>query len=61
MTDRRLTRDLVADTSLWTLAVRVAPDSLSALIVGPVSADCAVMSRIEPLSDGSLKALQDAI
>ena len=60
MTDRRLTRDLVADTSLWTLAVRVAPDSLSALLVGPVSADCAVMSRIEPLADGSLKAREDA-
>lgn len=61
MTDRRLTRDLVADTSLWTLCVRVAPDSLSALLLGPVSADSAVLSRIEPLADGSLKALEDAI
>lgn len=61
MTSRRLTRDLVSDTSLWTLCVRVSADALSALVAGPVSTDLSVLSHVEPLHDRSLKALEDAI
>lgn len=61
MTSRRLTRDLVADTSLWTLCVRVSADSLSALVAGPAGPDSSVMSCVEPLHDCSLKSLEDAI
>lgn len=61
MTSRRLTRDLVADTSLWTLCVRVSADSLSALVASPAGPDSSVMSCVEPLHDCSLKSLEDAI
>ena len=61
MTSRRLTRDLVADTSLWTLCVRVSADSLSALVASPAGPDFSVMCCVEPLHDCSLKSLEDAI
>lgn len=61
MTSRRLTKDLIADTSMRTLCVRVSADSLSALVAGPVGPDFAVMSCIEPLAAHSLKSLEDAI
>lgn len=61
MIERRLTSDLIADTSLWRLYVRVSPDSLEALLLGPMSADRTVLAHVEPLADGSLKALENAI
>lgn len=61
MINRRLTQDLIADTSLWRLEVRIAPDSLSALLLGPMSADNSVIAHSEPLPDSTLKTLENAI
>lgn len=61
MINRRLTQDLIPDTSLWRLEVRIAPDSLSALLIGPMSADRSVMAHSEPLPDPTLKSLENAI
>ncbi len=61
MTNQRLTPDLLADPSLWTLRVRIAPGSLSALLVGPEGADRRVIGLSEPLTDPSLPTLENAI
>lgn len=62
MTSRRLTPDLIAtDTYDWELFLRLAPDSLSALILGPQGPERTVVAHSEPLADPDLKTLENAI
>ena len=61
MTRQRLTSDLLNETSKWSLRVRIAPDSLSALLSGPEGADRSVIAMAEPLTDPSLPTLENAI
>ncbi len=52
----RLTSNLITDPSLWRLTLRVAPTSLEALLIGPMSADNSVLSLREELSNTSLES-----
>lgn len=61
MITQHLTSDLLADTSLWRLLLQIGPKSLTALLLGPPSAERTVMAHAEPLADTSLKALENAI
>lgn len=61
MTTRRLTSDLLPDTSDWKLFVRVAPDTLSALLLGPEGVEQSVLAHSEVLVDAQLNTLENAI
>lgn len=61
MITQHLTSDLVADTSLWRLLLQIGPKSLTALLLGPASAERTIMAHTEPLADTSLAALENAI
>lgn len=61
MTSRPLTRDLISDTSLWRLILRVSPQRIAALLLGPESVERSVMAHCESLADGSVKALENAV
>lgn len=56
-----LTRDRIADTTLWRLILRIDPRRLSALLTGPESVQRPVIFHTEELADDSLKALENAI
>lgn len=61
MITQHLTSDLILDTALWRLVVQVGATKLTALLLGPSGAERTVMAHVEPLADGSLKALENAI
>ncbi len=61
MTRPQLTKELLDDATPMRLILRVAPRSLSALIVGPESIDPTVIAHTEELTDGSVKALENAV
>lgn len=56
-----LARELIDDTSLWRLILRIDPRRLSALLIGPESVERPVVFHSEPLPDESVKALENAI
>lgn len=62
MTATRLTPDLApADLTAWHLILKVTPDALSALILGPQGPDRAVMAHSESLADATLETLENVI
>lgn len=61
MTTNVLTRELIADASLWRLILRVGSGSVSALLIGPESVERSVLFHQESLADTSVKALENAI
>ncbi|MDE7335155.1 MAG: DUF3822 family protein [Muribaculaceae bacterium] len=61
MTSTRLTKELINDATPMRLILRVTPQSLSALIVGPESIDPTVIAHSEELPDASVKALENAV
>lgn len=61
MTYIHLTRDLVADTSLWRLVVRIEPRRLRAMLIGPESVERSVLFHSEELADASVKSLENAV
>lgn len=56
-----LTRELIGDTTLWRLILRIGPDALAALLIGPESVERPVIFHSEPLADPSVKALENAV
>lgn len=56
-----LTRELIADPTLWRLILRVDPAGLRALLIGPESVERSVLSHSETLTDASVKALENAV
>lgn len=61
MTSGALTRELIADTSLWRLIVRVGESRLCAMLSGPESVERSVLFHCEPLADDSVKSLENAV
>lgn len=61
MTTELLTKDLIADTSLWRLIVRIEPRKLRAMLIGPESVERSVIFHAEELTDTSVKALENAV
>lgn len=61
MTSALLTKDLIADTSLWRLIVRIDPRRLRAMLIGPDSVERSVLFHSEELTDASVKALENAV
>lgn len=56
-----LTKDLIADTTLWRLILRIENQRLSALLLGPESVERSVLFHSEKLTDDSAKALENAV
>lgn len=61
MTHTALTRELIADPTLWRLILRIGGRRLSALLIGPESAERSVLSHTEELSDDSVRSLENAV
>lgn len=61
MTATALTKDLIADTALWRLIVRIDPRRLRAMLIGPDSVERSVLFHSEELTDASVKALENAV
>lgn len=56
-----LTKDLIADTGLWRLILRIEDKRLAALLLGPESVERSVLFHSETLADDSLRALENAV
>lgn len=56
-----LTRELIADATLWRLILRIGSDRLSALLIGPESVERSVLFHSEALADGSVRTLENAV
>lgn len=56
-----LTKELIADTTLWRLILRISPKKLCALLIGPESVERSVIFHAEELGDTSSKALENAV
>ncbi|MBP3535030.1 MAG: DUF3822 family protein [Muribaculaceae bacterium] len=61
MTRPALTRELIADPTLWRLILRIGGNRLSALLIGPESAERSVMSHTEELPDDTVRSLENAV
>lgn len=61
MTDSPLTKELIADPTLWRLILRIDRRRLSALLIGPESAERSVLFHQEELPDETVKSLENAV
>lgn len=61
MTPATLTKDLIDNTSAMRLILRVAPERLNALILGPEGPEQTVLAHSVAPANDSAKALEDAI
>lgn len=61
MTNAALTKELIDDTSLMRLILRIGPTRLSALIVGSEGVERRVLFHSEELHDASVKSLENAV
>lgn len=61
MTPSLLTKELIDDTSAWRLIVRIADDSMSALLLGPDGPERGALFHTERLEGPSVKALENAV
>lgn len=57
----KLTKDIIADTGLWRMILRIESQRLSVLLLGPESVERSVLFHSEPLADDSIRALENAI
>lgn len=57
----KLTKDLIADTGLWRLILRIESQRISALLLGPESVERSVLFHSESLADDSIRSLENAI
>ncbi len=56
-----LTKELIADTGLWRLILRLENRRMSALLLGPESVERSVIYHNETLADESVRSLENAI
>lgn len=61
MTHAALTKDLVADPTLWRMILRIDTQRLSALLIGPESVERSVIFHSEELADESVKSLENIV
>lgn len=61
MTQAALTKELIADPTLWRLILRLDARRMSALLLGPESVERSVIYHSEDLCDSSVKSLENAV